>query len=349
MLKHIIFSLILSFSSACALVAHAATPVQLADNAPDRYVVQRGDTLWGIAGKFVKDPWRWPEIWRMNREQIRNPHRIFPGQIVVLDRSGPYLRIGGVEKLQPKVYEEKGDEAIPSIPQQVIAPFLAEPLIVEAGALDQAPKIIGTQDDRVYLGPGDTAFATGIKSDAKLWQLYRKATPIRDPETSEIIAYEATFLGTARLAKTGDPATIEVVTTKREIGKGDRLMPASVPDIVTYAPHAPSKQIDGRIVKIFDGIYETGRNYIVTLNRGTRDGIEIGHVLAIHRNSRLGIYGKRDVSVYREDPTSPAEVYQLPDERYGLVFVFRTFERVSYALVMSASRPVSVADLVRTP
>jgi hypothetical protein len=345
MLRHIIFSLILGLSTGSIL---AAKPVQLAENAPDRHVVQRGDTLWGIAGKFIKDPWRWPEIWRMNRDQVRNPHRIYPGQIIVLDRTGPSLRVGGVEKVRPKIYEEKSEEPIPTIPQQAIAPFLSEPLVVEAGALD-LPKIIATQEDRVYVGAGNTAYATGLSSDAKLWQVYRRARPIRDPETNEVLGYEAAFLGTARLTKAGEPATLEIVSSKREIGRGDRLTPASTPEVITYAPHAPSRALDGRIVHLPDNIFEGGGANIAMVNLGTRDGLEIGHVLAIYRNGRKSLYGTGELTAYREDPASPIERYSLPEERYGLLFVFRTFERLSYGLVMDASRPVARNDFVRTP
>lgn len=345
MLKHIIFSLLLGFSTASAL---AAKPIQLADSAPDRHVVRPGDTLWGIAAKFIKDPWRWPEIWRMNRDQVRNPHRIYPGQVIVLDRSGPYLRFGGVERVQPKIYEQSSEEAIPSIPQQAIAPFLSEPLVVEPGELD-LPKIIATQEDRVYVGPGNTAYATGLASDAKLWQIYRRARPIRDPETREVLGYEAAFLGTARVMKDGEPATLEIVSSKREIGRGDRLAPASVPDVITYAPHAPGKAMDGRVVHLPDNIFEGGRGNIAMINLGTRDGLEVGHVLAIYRNGRRTLFGSGPTTGYREDPAAPVERYDLPEERYGLLFVFRTFERLSYGLVMDSSRPVARNDFVRTP
>lgn len=345
MLKRIIFSVLLSFSSACALAAQPTKPVQIADDAPDRYVVQRGDTLWGISGKFLQQPWRWPEVWRMNRAQIRNPHLIYPGQVIVLDRSGPYLRLGaagGTEKLEPKVYEEKGEEAIPSIPQQVIAPFLSEPQVVEAGALNNAPKIVATQEDRVYVGAGNTAYATGLGADAKVWQVYRPAKPIKDPETQEVLGYEAIHLGSAQVTHKGDPATLEILTSKQEIGKGDRLQPVAKLDVINYAPHSPASNVEGRIVKIYEGTYETGRNYIVTLNRGARDGLEVGHVLAIHRHGAT--------VEYREDAADTRkEFYKLPDERYGLVFVFRTFDRLSYALVMNSSRPVAVNDIIRTP
>ncbi len=336
----IISALLLSFSTTCAL-AQAPAPVQLADDAPDRHIVLPGDTLWGIAGKFLKEPFRWPELWRLNQEQIRNPHRIYPGQVVILDRSGaePRLKLGQVIKLEPKVHAEKPAAAIPSIPQNVIEPFLAQPLVVDEDGLKSAPRIVATQEDRVYLGPGGRAYVAGADQATKLWQVYRPARPIIDPETNEPIGYEAFYLGTARRIADGEPATVEIVTAKQEIGVRDRLTPATRPEIIQYAPHAPSSQIRGQIAAVYGGVKEAGRNSIVTLNRGKRDGLEVGHVLALYRN---GVE-----RLYREDDEKT--VYQLPPERYGLVFVFRTFERIAYALVMDVTRPVAVADIVRTP
>ena len=333
----IISALLLCFSTACAL-AQATRPLQLADDAPDRHIVVPGDTLWGISARFLKEPYRWPEIWRMNKDEIKNPHRIYPGQVVILDRSGsePQLR---VTKLEPKVYADKTGEAISSIPQQVIEPFLSQPLIVEENGLKDAPKIVATQEDRVYVGPGNRAYVSGIKQEAKLWQVYRQAKPVTDPETREILGYEAFYLGTARQIAKGEPATFEVISVKQEMGVGDRLAPASRPEIISYVPHAPAKPIEGQIAAMYGGVKETGRNSIVTLNRGTRDGLEVGHVLALYRK---GV--EREIRDGDEK-----EVHTLPNERYGLVFVFRTFERISYALVMSVTRPVTVADIVRTP
>lgn len=336
----IISALLLSFSTACAL-AQATKPLQLADDAPDRHIVVRGDTLWDISAKFLKEPYRWPEIWRMNKEQIKNPHRIYPGQVVILDRSGadPQLKLGQVIKVEPKVYVDKTVGAISSIPQNIIEPFLSQPLVIEEGGMKDAPKIVATQEDRVYVGPGNKAYVSGMKQEAKLWQVYRPAKPISDPETREILGYEAFYLGTAQQIAKGETATIEIVSAKQEIGPGDRLAPAVRQEVFSYVPHSPTTQIEGQIAAMYGGVKETGRNSIVTLNRGKRDGLEVGHVLALYRKG-----GEREIRDGDEK-----EIHRLPNERYGLVFVFRTFERISYALVMSVTRPVTVADIVRTP
>lgn len=342
MFIRIISALLLGFSS-CYALAQADKPIRLAQDAPDRHIVRPGDTLWGIAGKFLQDPWRWPDIWRFNREQIRNPHRIYPGQVVILDRSGgePRLKLGRVVKLEPKIYSESSQQPIPSIPPQVIEPFLSQPLVVEADALDKSPKIVAGQDGRILLGQGSIAYASGLTQSARIWQIYRPVKPIVDPVTEETLGYEAFYLGTARVIREGEPATLEILSAKEEVSIDDRLVPLVRPDLVNYAPHAPDRDIEGRIVKLYSGVGvgETGTDYIVTLNVGQRDGLEPGHVLALYRRGR-------DYSV---KTGGPAEGLALPFERYGLVFVFRTFDRLSYALVMNSSRPVLTYDVVRKP
>ncbi len=339
MIMRIIFSLLLGFTSAAALAA-SSKPIQIADNAPDSYTVQRGDTLWGISGKFLKEPWRWPEVWRMNRDQIRNPHLIYPGQIVVLDRNGPRLSIARPIRMKPQIYDEKLQQAIPSIPTAEIAPFLSQPLVVDEAGMSDAAKIIATDESRVLVGAGNKIYATNIQPGIPMWQIYRPTKPVIDPGTNELLGYEAYYLGTARTLAEGEPATLEVTRSVEEIGKGDRMVPAAKPDLLAYSPHAPDKDIKGEIIGIYSGVGEAGANSIVTLNLGTRNDIEVGHVLAIYRAGRE--------ETYREDG-GRREIYTLPEERYGLAFVFRTFEKMSYALIMSSSRPVTARDVVRTP
>ncbi len=340
MLARIISVLILSFSSALAW-AQAEKPLELADGAPESHVVVRGDTLWGISAKFLKEPYRWPEIWRLNKDQVKNPHRIYPGQVIVLDLSGgrPQLKIGKMVKLQPTIVVEDTSKEIPAIPQNVIEPFLSQPLVVEPRGLDTAPRIVATQEDRVFVGSGNVVYVTGAASKDRLWNLYRPGKALVDPDTNETLGYEAFYLGDARLTREGEPATFEVTTARQEVGRGDRLVVASKPDIISYAPHAPADKIRGRIISVYGGLGEGGRYSIVTLSRGARDGIEVGHVLAMYRAGakvQNRFEGKN-------------ETYQLPEERIGLLFVFRIFERVSYALIMDATRPVMVGDAVRTP
>lgn len=342
-MRKIICFLLFAFSSASLSLAWAAAP-EIADDAPDRHVVKPGDTLWGIAGLFLKEPWRWPEVWKLNREQIRNPHLIYPGQIVYLENFGgdPRLRVARPVKLEPKTYETRLKEPISSIPHQAIEPFLSKPVVVEAGFNESAPKVVATQEGRVYLGPGDLAYVVGAAQPAKMWYAYRPAAPIKDPRTKELIGYEAEYLGELRQLREGEdgqPATFEVVSSRLEIGKGDRLMPAPASDIISYAPHAPEKDIDGNVVRILGGVAVSGKHSAIMINRGARHGVEIGHVLA------MSTAGK--AVGYREGQS--VTPYQLPDERAGLAFVFRVFDGISYALVMEARRPITVGDRVRKP
>jgi hypothetical protein len=367
--KSIISVLFAVTLAATSVMAQPRSNVILQDNVPDRYVVVPGDTLWGIAGKFLKDPWRWPEMWKLNRDEIKNPHWIYPGDVIVLDRSGPQpeLKMGDTVRLSPRVRsEDTSQRAVPSIPPRVIEPFLSRQLVIEPDGLYLAPRIIAAQADRVYLGSGDVAYVSGIK-DAKpdsLWQIYRQGKPLVDPDSQKTLGYEAVFLGDSKVIKGGDPATIQIFTAQQEIGKGDRLVAAGPLTLINYAPHAPATSIVGRIIATRGGLRETGPQNVVTLNKGRSDGLEVGHVLALSRLGRMvndGVSGKNarntenvpwydlTMSEIFNRGSSDKETIKLPDERYGLVFVFRTFDRVSYALVMSASRPVLIDDVVTTP
>ena len=326
----------------------SAADIALQDHHPDHYVVVKGDTLWGIAGKFLKEPWRWPEIWNMNKEQVKNPHLIHPGDMIVLDKRGdtPELRlVTGLEtvKLSPRVrIEPAATSAIPSIPPTAIGPFLSKPLVIEEGALEKAPYIIGTEESRVVLGAGNSAYVQSIKEGGALrWHIYRPGKALVDPETEATLGYEAVYLGDAAVAHYGEPATVAIVKSVQEINIGDHLVEAKEEAVSPYVPHAPEKAVNGRIISAYEGVAEVGKGAIVTLNKGSRDGLEIGHVLALYRHGR-------NVPSAGHDNVSPESV-KLPDERYGLVFVFRVFDKLSYALVMQSARPVQMLDDVRTP
>jgi hypothetical protein len=363
---------VLAFFLCVSAAVHAQDNIQLRENAPDSYVVQKGDTLWSIAVKFLKDPWRWPEIWRLNQEQIRNPHEIVPGSVVVLDRgraggrpgavagggggegegAQPQLRLqlgqgGATDRLTPKVRSEPlASQAIPAIPPNAIEPFLTQPLVIEQGGLARAPRIIATEESHFYLGAGGVAYVSGFgRSDAPVWQVYRPGKPLVDPDNDRTLAYEAVFLGTARVTRQGEPATVQIVTSKQEIAAGDRLIAAGPPAALTYAPHAPKTPLKGRVIGLYDGLAtsEGGRYSIVSINRGTRHGVEHGHVLALYRRGAV----VPDPESGRSRDIAPK--FQLPDERYGLVFVFRIFDSISYALVMESSRPLEPGDVVQTP
>lgn len=331
----------LLLAMASALCSAAGQTLQLADGAPMRYIVLPGDTLWGISGKFLKEPWRWPEVWRMNREQVKNPHRIFPGDVIVLERDAdgrPRLVLQRA-KLSPRIYSESLQEAIPAIPPNVIRPFLSDPLIVEAGALDKSARVVATPEDRVFVGNGDLAYVENADPTQRDWQIYRNGRALLDPETQETLAYEAFFLGTARQVQPGQPATFEVVSATQEIGRGDRLLPRVTPPLIAYAPHKPDFPVEGRVISVYGGVQTAGRGSIVSINRGSQDHMEIGHVLAIERNR----------TIVERDENDNKTMVQIPGYRIGLLFVFRTFERISYALVVQSESTVDINDFVRTP
>lgn len=338
----IISALILAATAVCA---HANEPLKLVSDPPERHVVVKGDTLWGISSRFLKNPWLWPELWRMNREQIRNPHRIYPGDIVWLDMSDgqPRLRLGKPVvsgRLEPKVHAEPIAQAIPSIPASAIEPFISQPLILQAGEEANAVRIVATQEDRVLLGSGDTAFVRGIPdASVEKWQVFRPGKPLKDPETNIVVAHEAFFLGNASLVQPGEPATIRINVAKEEITRGDWLRPAPLPAIVAYVPRRPEIEISARIMSIYGGVSEAGAGSVVTLNRGAADGVENGHVLALYR---------KRISVDLDEQQKRVAT-NIPDERYALAFVFRTFDKVAYALVVESSRSVVIGDAARNP
>jgi nucleoid-associated protein YgaU len=229
-----IVALILAAVVAVSAPAHAQGDVpKLAVDAPDRHVVVPGDTLWGIAAKFLKDPYRWPEVWEPNRDRIKNPNRIYPGDVILLERGGvagnmPKLKLATV-KVEPRTRVEQTAAAIPSIPGRIIEPFLSQPLVVDEGGLAAAPKIIATQEGRVYLGKGDLAYVTGtIDEKVPTWQVYRPGKALVDPVSRETLGYEATYLGTAQLERKTNPTTLKIVDSKQEIGTGFWSMPRTL-------------------------------------------------------------------------------------------------------------------------
>ena len=315
-------------------------------SAPDQYTVVRGDTLWGIAGRFLTKPWRWPEIWQMNRDQIRNPHWIYPGQVIILDRTTGTMRLqgggsaaNGTVKLTPQIRSEQDANAIPSIPPEAIEPYLTQPLIVETDTMRDAPRVVASKE-RVVLGKGDIAYVAGITDPAVVdYQLFRPGRALTDPDTGKTIAYQADYLGTAQVTRTGDPTTIAITTSKMEIGIGDRLVPTTKPGIVNYMPHAPSRAVSGRVIAAYSGVAYAGPSMIVALNLGSSDGLDVGSILAIKSFGRT----------ITDRSNGSREKITLPEERKGLLFVFRVFDHVSYGLITSANTTVEVGDSLTQP
>ncbi len=364
--------------STATQVAQTGVPLsELAANAPDNYSVKSGDTLWAISGMFLKSPWRWPELWGMNMAEIKNPHRIYPGQQLYLDKKDGRAtlrtrRAGDGDanmetvRVSPRVRSQSlSDQIIPTLKSQFIEPFLSEPIVIDETALNSAPRIVATQEGRVNLSSGDRAYARGpvenkfVESPGKQpdFRVFRNAVALKDPGTGEVLGYEARYVGKARLVrgesteqstdKDGKtltdivPATIDIVGTKEEMRVGDRLLPEPERQLTSYMPRAPGTQVDARVVSVYgnDAIRNAAQNQVVAINRGSRDGMESGHVLAILKD------GVRVVD--KTDPARPE--IKLPNERNGLMMVFRTFERVSYALILTITEGVKVGDRAVNP
>lgn len=338
-----IISLICLLLPALAFAAAPTSRPELRSDAPNLHIVVKGDTLWDISAKFFKDPWRWPYIWGMNKDTIKDPHWIYPGDVIMLDRASGTLRIGQALpisnelRLSPKPREVQSEhDAIPSIPAKDIAPFLSQPLVIEEGELQNAPTLVGTREGRVALAQHDTAFVKGLSEDkGNQWQIYRPGKTFTDPDSGEILGIEAVYLGKAEATAFADVSTVMITRSVLEVLKGDRLVAPSTEAINTYLPRAPESNLSARIISIYGGVSQAGKNAAVTLNKGKRDGLESGHVLALYRKGEVIKSGNENIT--------------LPDERYGLLFVFRVFEKVSYAMVMQAHLPVQLLDSAKTP
>jgi len=328
--------------------------LQLAPDAPDRYVVVKGDTLWGISSRYLLSPWNWPELWGMNLEEVRNPHLIYPGDVLVLDRQAKRLYIerggkrvdtGGTSttetRLSPQIHVVDNSGAIPSIPADALQPFLTTPLIVEANELAGAPRVIGAQENRVVLGSGDRVFVSGLPgTDQFDWHFYRPGDPLLDPDTGAVLGNEAIYLGDGTLERPGEPALLMIKRAKLEIGQGDRLITAKRALVTNYLPRRPPTEFVGKVASIHGKGTVGGQYSVITLNRGRQNGLEIGHVVALERAGRV-------VGVRSED--RGFEQVALPSDRYALAFVFRTFDRIAYALVLHATVQISIGDVARAP
>jgi hypothetical protein len=367
-------------------VAQAGVPLaDLAPNAPDVYVVKAGDTLWAIAQMYLRSPWRWPELWGMNLQEILNPHLIFPGQTLYLDKRDGRARLSSTPppvegagtgaaasgepqtvRLSPRVrISQAPGNALTTLQTHAIEPFLAEPLIVEEGELQAAPRIVAADENRVMIGRGDRVYARGPEGAPlldderrlKRYRIFRDAKPLRDPDSGEILGYEAEFVGKAVLVRSEGtvelasadgktvelpmPGTIDITLAKSEIMVGDRLAPEPEREFLSFTPRAPAGDMRGRIVSIYgsNAVVNAAQNQVVVINRGKRDGLASGHVLAILKDGRR--------LVDRTDATRPE--IKLPDERNGLLMVFRTFEKVSYGLILEINDTVRVGDRIASP
>ena len=341
-------------------VAQAGVPLsELAPNAPDSYTVKHGDTLWAISRIFLKSPWRWPELWGMNLAEIRNPHLIYPGQILVLEKVDGRARlklgnaVGGTDvvKLSPSIRGESSDMAgITTIPMNLIGPFLNDAVVFESNELAAAPRIVATQEGHVLLGRGDLAFVKGEVGNTRDWQVFRNPHPLVDPETHAVLGYEARFVGTAEHVQDGEarpgaqsslevPSTFRITAIREDANVGDRLMPATVRDFAPFVPHPAPAGMHGAVVSIYGDALSAGSNQIVAINRGAHDGLERGNVLALWHEG----------AVTHDATVEKGPLMKLPDQRVGLLLVFRVFDRASYALIVESTEPAVAGDRFSAP
>jgi hypothetical protein len=321
-----------------------AADVALNPNHPDRYVVVKGDTLWDISAMFLRDPWLWPEVWYVN-PQVSNPHLIYPGDVLNLTYVDGKPRISMASrdgKLSPRIREESLENAIPTIPLDAINAFLTRALVIDEEALEVAPYVVQGADEHVITGAGDRVYVRGIEgSNVALFDIYEPGGTYVDPDTEEVLGHEAIYVGTGPVQRFGDPATVQLTETTREVRVGDRLFPAdrSSPNAF-FQPHPTAPGTEGHIISVLGGVSQIGQFNVVALDLGERDGMEVGHVMRIFQQGKT-----------IKDPVSNryGNEVRLPDEEAGMVMVFRTTEKVSFGLVMQATRAIHINDFVRTP
>ncbi len=274
-----------------ASFAAAADTVQLRADAPDRHVVVKGDTLWDISAKFLKSPWKWPELWQYNKAEIKNPHWIYPGDVIylIMTPQGPRLSVVATVKLSPTIHAEAipdAKEAIPTIPYAAIEGFLQHPLVASVSMLATAPVLVGSADERTLMSLGDRVYATGILIDSGKWNIVRVGKALKDPDSGQEIARELAYVGDAKTLTTGAPSTLSITSVDREVQAGDLLIPVSETGAVDFIPRAPDKQIEGKIISAYGGSQSAGKYWTVIINRGRTDGLEQGHVLAVYESGR---------------------------------------------------------------
>lgn len=339
-LYSILAAILFSFSSAVMAAA------EFNRDHPERYTVVKGDTLWHISERFLKSPWLWPEVWHAN-PQIQNPHLIYPGDVIGLiyidgQKRLSLLKAGpnhGVVKLSPQVRATPISTAIPTIPLEAISSFLLENRIVEAEEMNGAPYILSGKDERLISGAGDSMFARGEANVKDKLAVYRSSEKYVDPNTGEFLGLEAKAIANGTVtAVDGEVITFKVSRSSEELRVGDRLLQTEDRTInSSFTPSKPDSDIRGQMIAVDSGVGNIGQYNVVVINRGEREGLEEGNVMAIFK----------DGGTVRDPITR--ELIELPSERAGLLMVFRVFEKLSYGLILKATKPLHVGDQVRNP
>jgi nucleoid-associated protein YgaU len=317
---------------------------------PSQYRVVEGDTLWDIAGKFLKKPAQWPRLWQAN-PSVKNPNLIYPGDVLVfaVTNGQPQVSVANAnryasrqEKWHPEIRETPIATAIKVLPTTAIDQFLSSPKVVTEHELNSAPYVLSFAGEHLVAGAGDRVYARAITEPTTLnYTIYRQGRAYVDPESNDVLGFEAEFIADSVLQKPGDPATLLINKSASEVRTGDRLMPNTASELnLNYFPRPPEKPVNGSIISVLNGVLQIGQYNIVVLNKGLEDGLAIGHVLDIIQRGKLA------ADPFAEDK---GESVMLPDELVGCLMVFRVFEQVSYALIMQASGPIHVLDKVQAP
>jgi LysM repeat protein len=331
--------------------------IPLAENAPDSYVVKRGDTLWGIARVFLRDPWFWPEIWQVN-PQVHNPHLIYPGdtlRLVYIDGQPQIVLQRGLERgdgirVEPRVRSEPLDAAITTIPYATVAAFMSKPTVLDREQIKAAPYVLATRDLHVVMSEGDTVYARGFASPAELGSHYnvvRVGDPLIDPDDKRVLGYDGIFTGSGHVTRQGDPTTLIMTESARESRAGDKLIPGGVDVPLDFIPSAPRVQTNGRIIAVANGVTIIGQYEVVVVNRGARDGLAPGNVLGVFDTGPL--VSDTDKKGFFNLDRLGAKKVALPSERTGTFMVFKTFDNISYGLIMEATNLIRVGDKVQNP
>ena len=324
----------------------------LAANAPKTYTVQKGDTLWDISSTFLRDPWLWPEIWQVN-PQVENPHLIYPGDTLTLAYGAggtPELRLerGAANRLSPRVRSEPLEGAITAIPYDIVAAFMSKPTVLEKGEIKKLPYVVSSREQHLVAATGNTIYARGsLEGEAgSRYNVMHVGDPLIDPEDNNLVGYQGIYTGAARMVEQGDPSSLLLTESARETLDGDLVIPGTFDTPLDFIPHAPAAEVDGQVISIVNGLYMAGKYQVVVINRGSSHGLEPGHVLAIyHKGPRVKDPKARGVSMSGGIGGS----VQLPDWKAGTFMVFKTFDRISYGLVMESEVPISTFDRVQRP
>ncbi|MFP4080182.1 MAG: LysM peptidoglycan-binding domain-containing protein [Ectothiorhodospira sp.] len=325
-----------------------APQAKIRDTAPERYVVRPGDTLWDISRTFLEDPWYWPEIW-VDNPQIENPHLIYPGDVISLQyvNGRPRLTVDGGPRVRPTVKlspRVRAEPLPPSLdtPIQALQQFLVRPRVVTEQQMEDSAYLLASREERMIFGAKDRLYARRLEGDpvGARYHVFRPGGELRDPKTDELLGFEAIPVADAELVRQGDPATVVLTRSDRETLVGDRLLPQDdAEQDFLFTPRPPDPDARGQVISLFDAISRIARFQVAVINLGEREGIEQGQVFAAYQAGRT----------VRDRFAGDGERVTLPDERVGLLMVFRTFEKVSYALVVESTHPIGKGYAVRHP